>query len=148
MPDPEQQVRDWLAAYTAPTAGVAYLLCDRHDPTRTAVTVVLPDLSAATLTFGDLSRRAADLAAALAEHGVGVGDRVATLLPLGIDLTVSAVAAWRLGAVLVPLPPVLAASAVDQRLRQVAASAVVAPAEQSGKLAADAPWAVLDPDQP
>src|SRR5690606_16246498 len=100
------------------------------------------------LTFGDLSRRAADLAAALAEHGVGVGDRVATLLPLGIDLTVSAVAAWRLGAVLVPLPPVLAASAVDQRLRQVAASAVVAPAEQSGKLAADAPWAVLDPDQP
>ncbi len=148
MADPEQQVRDWLAAYTAPTASVAHLLCDRHDPTRTAVTEVLPDLSAATLTFGDLSRRAADLAAALAEHGVGVGDRVATLLPLGIDLTVSAVAAWRLGAVLVPLPPVLAASAVDQRLRQVAASAVVAPAEQSGKLAADAPWAVLDPDQP
>jgi len=145
MADPDQQVHEWLAAYTAPAVSVAHLLCDRHDPTRPAVTEVLPDLSATTLTFGDLARRAAALSAVLAARGVGVGDRVATLLPLGIDLAVSAVAVWRLGAVLVPLPPVLAASAVDQRLRQLAARAVVAPAEQTARLAADAPWAVVDP---
>ncbi len=96
MADPEQQVREWLTAYTAPTMSVAHLLCDRHDPTRTAVTEVQPDLSSTTLTFGDLSRRAAHLSAVLASHGVTPGDRVATLLPLGIDLTISAVAVWRL----------------------------------------------------
>lgn len=144
MADPEQQVREWLTAYTAPTMSVAHLLCDRHDPTRTAVTEVQPDLSSTTLTFGDLSRRAAHLSAVLASHGVTPGDRVATLLPLGIDLTISAVAVWRLGAVLVPLPPVLAASAIDWRLRQVNATAVLAPADQTSKLTTGS-WTVIDP---
>ncbi|TDQ50703.1 AMP-binding protein [Actinorugispora endophytica] len=148
MADPQQQVRDWLTAYGSPTACAAHLLCDRHDADATAVTEVHADLSARTLTYGELARRSTTLAVALRDHGVTAGDHVATLIGPGVDLTVTAVALWRLGAVLVPLSTTLAASAIDQRLRAAAARAVVCPTEHHPKITRDgAPWTVITPDQ-
>ncbi|QUX26628.1 AMP-binding protein [Nocardiopsis akebiae] len=145
VPDPEHHVRDWLATYDTPTTSVAHLLCDRHDPHATATTEIGPTLEATTLTFGELTQRSRDLATGLADLGVTRGDRVATLIPKGVDLTVTALAVWRLGAVLVPLLSSFAPSAINERLTDSGARLVVCDAEYRAKLVpgADRPWHIV-----
>lgn len=145
VPDPEHHVRDWLATYDTPTTSVAHLLCDRHDPHATATTEIGPTLEATTLTFGELAQRSRDLATGLADLGVTRGDRVATLIPKGVDLTVTALAVWRLGAVLVPLLSSFAPSAINERLTDSGARLVVCDAEYRAKLVpgADRPWHIV-----
>ncbi|NKZ02009.1 AMP-binding protein [Nocardiopsis alborubida] len=142
VPDPEHHVRDWLATYDTPTTSVAHLLCDRHDPHAIATTEIGPTLEATTLTFGELAQRSRDLATGLADLGITAGDRVATLIPKGTDLTVTALAVWRLGAVLVPLLSAFAPSAINERLTDSGARLVVCDAEYRAKLGpgADHPW--------
>ncbi|WP_017568867.1 AMP-binding protein [Nocardiopsis halotolerans] len=137
VPDPEHHVRDWLATYDTPTTSVAHLLCDRHDPHATATTEIGPTLAATTLTFGELAQRSRALATALADLGITTGDRVATLIPKGTDLTVTALAVWRLGAVLVPLLSSFAPSAITERLTASGARLVVCEAEYRNKLDTD-----------
>ncbi|MFD6952120.1 AMP-dependent synthetase [Nocardiopsis sp. TSRI0078] len=134
VPDPAHHVRDWLATYDTPTTSVAHLLCDRHTPHTTATTEIGPTLAATTLTFGELTERSRALAAGLADLGITTGDRVATLIPKGTDLTVTALAAWRLGAVLVPLLSSLAPSAITERLTDSHARLIVCDAEYRTKL--------------
>ncbi|MFE7610627.1 non-ribosomal peptide synthetase [Streptomyces celluloflavus] len=57
------------------------------------------------LTFAELDRRTAGLAAALHAHGIGRGDRVGVQLPRTADLVVALLAVWRAGAAYVPLDP-------------------------------------------
>lgn len=134
MSDPELRVRDWLATYDSPTTSVAHLLCDRHEPHAVATTEIGPTLTASTLTYGELTERSRALATGLADLGIGTGDRVATLMPKGIDLTVTALAVWRLGAVLVPLLSSFAPSAIAERLTGSGASLVVCETEHRTKL--------------
>lgn len=54
-----------------------------------------------SIAFGELDRRVTDVAAGLAADGVKPGDRVALMIPPGVDLTVALYACWRLGAVMV-----------------------------------------------
>ncbi|MCB9745403.1 MAG: AMP-binding protein [Alphaproteobacteria bacterium] len=56
-----------------------------------------------TCTYGELLERSRRVAAGLAALGVGPGDRVAGLLPAGVELVVAMLAVWRLGAVHVPV---------------------------------------------
>ncbi len=53
------------------------------------------------ITFGELAERVDDVARGLAARGVAAGDRVAVLVPPGIELTTLVYAVWRLGAVVV-----------------------------------------------
>lgn len=62
---------------------------------------------AGTLTNADLAARVRRVAAALAGRGVGQGDVVAVLLPNRVELILVLLAAWRLGAVVTPINPVL-----------------------------------------
>lgn len=57
--------------------------------------------AAGQITRGALAQRVADVAGALDARGVKPGQRVAVLVPPGIDLTTIAYAVWRLGAVVV-----------------------------------------------
>ncbi|GLU48462.1 AMP-binding protein [Nocardiopsis ansamitocini] len=134
MADPAQQVRDWLAAY--PHAAPAHLLCDRHDPDRTALVQVDADLSARTLTYGQLRERSQALAAGLTGLGVTAATPVATLMDRGIDFAVTALAVWRLGATLVPLTTALAPSAISLRLDWAKAHIVVCEDTHLAKLPA------------
>lgn len=134
VPDPELRVLEWIATYDTPATSVAHLLCDRHTPHTTATTEIGPTLAATTLTFGELGQRSRALAAGLAELGVTTGDRVATLIPKGTDLTVTALAVWRLGAVLVPLLSSFAPSAITERLTDSGARLVVCDAHHRTKL--------------
>ncbi len=69
------------------------------DPT-TAV-VELSGEDHPSISFADLNRRVLDLAAGLSLDGVRPGDRVAVLIPPGIDLMVAVYACWRAGASIV-----------------------------------------------
>ena len=53
--------------------------------------------------FGELGRRVNAMAAGLIEVGVRFGDRVALMIPPGVDLTVVLYGLWRMGAVAVVL---------------------------------------------
>lgn len=56
---------------------------------------------ASTITFAELDRRTAHIAAGLRASGVQPGDRIALLVPPGADLTATLYGIWRAGAVAV-----------------------------------------------
>lgn len=132
---PEDRIHELLARYSASKACVAELLCDDHPGDAVAYTVVEPDLSAITLTYGQLRDSSQRFAAALAELGVGPGDRVATLMGKSADYLVALLGIWRLGAVHVPLFTAFARPAIATRLLGSRAKVVVCDAAQRGKLA-------------
>src|SRR6478609_6857966 len=57
-------------------------------------------------------RWAERLAAVLTDHGVRPGDRVLVMMPNSPDVTSAFHAVWRIGAVIVPVPPQLVAAEV------------------------------------
>ncbi|MDF1596825.1 MAG: alpha/beta fold hydrolase [Acidimicrobiia bacterium] len=70
----------------------------------------------ASLTFAELNSDVRSVAAGLAEFGVEKGDRVALLVPPGIDLAVSLYACWRIGAVVVVADAGLGARGMSRAL--------------------------------
>lgn len=143
---PHQRVDDLLTTYSDPGLCLADLLCDRHPATAVAFTIVEADLSVYELTYGELQDRSRRCAAALAELGVGTGDRVATLMGKSADLVVTLLGLWRRGAVHVPLFTAFGPAAIAMRLAASGAKVVVLDAGQREKLApgdvipANAPW--------
>jgi acetyl-CoA synthetase len=138
-----------LQRFGAPDACAAQLLCGDHPLGDLAFTVVEPDLAARDLTFGELERESAAFAAALADLGIGPGDRVGVLMSRSIELIVTLVGIWRRGAVLVPLSTALGRPGIALRLRASAARLVVVDADRRTKLAAgegvpaDPQWRVV-----
>ncbi len=73
-----------------------------NDPTSAQqVAVIEAGGSGASATWWRLKQVVDELAAGLASRGVRPGDRVALLVPPGLDLTASIYACWRIGAVVV-----------------------------------------------
>ncbi len=68
------------------------------------------------LTYAELEARSARLAGWFAERGLGVGDRIACMLPRSPELLVAVLATWRIGAVYQPLFTAFGPDAVDYRL--------------------------------
>ncbi|MDV6245753.1 AMP-binding protein [Rhodococcus opacus] len=150
--DIDERIRQLLAQYDTPQACAAELLCDRHPDDTVAFTVVESDLSKTDLTYGDLRRKSAQFAAALAELGIEPGDRVATLMSKSAQLVVVLLGIWRRGAVHVPLFTAFAPPAIGFRLESSDAKIVVSDANQLDKLQpgedipADTPWLVIAAD--
>ena len=63
--------------------------------------VELHDSTAGRLTFRELHDDVTRIGAGLAAHGVQPGDRVALMIPPGLDLTATLYACWRIGAAVV-----------------------------------------------
>jgi bile acid-coenzyme A ligase len=74
-------------------------------PAAIAVISVAPDARATALTWGRLSHLTNVAARGLAAQGVTPDTTVAIALPAGLDHVVATVAAWKLGALVVPLDP-------------------------------------------
>jgi acyl-coenzyme A synthetase/AMP-(fatty) acid ligase/pimeloyl-ACP methyl ester carboxylesterase len=70
----------------------------------------------ATITFAELDADVKSVAAGLAEFGIAKGDRVALLVPPGIDLTACLYACWRIGAVVVVADAGLGARGMSRAL--------------------------------
>ncbi|HET9873887.1 MAG TPA: alpha/beta fold hydrolase [Propionibacteriaceae bacterium] len=69
------------------------------------------------VSFDALQRRVRQLAAGLAAIGVRAGDRVALLVPPGVDLTTAVYACWRIGAVIVVADAGLGLAPMGRALR-------------------------------
>jgi acetyl-CoA synthetase len=149
VPKPAVRIEELIDRFSADDACPARLLCDDHPADTVAFTVVESDLTARDLTYGELRERSARLAASLAEHGVGPGDAIATLMGTSAELVVSVLAIWRRGAVHVPLFTAFAPAAIAMRLEGSDARMLIVVADQRSKLdpsadmPADAAWRVV-----
>ncbi len=77
------------------------------------------------LTFGQVEMRADALAASFAQQGIGAGDRVALVLPAWPEFVLSAFAAAKVGAAIVPINPLITTAELRYTLRQTQARAAV-----------------------
>ena len=117
---------------------IAADVCDRwalSEPVRPAILEVAPDGTVATITHGALRARSLALAAGLSARGVAAGDRVAVLLPQSAHVVATHLAAYRLGAVALPLAGLFGAEALRYRLADSGARAIITDATGLAKLA-------------
>lgn len=115
--------------YRGKSIPLAHLLCDRHLPGKRAHPAMIHEsVSGLTseLSFGKLADYSARFARVLKDIGVRKGDCVAVMLPKGVELVITALAIWRIGAVYMPLFSTYATSAVVSRLESSEAKAIVA----------------------
>lgn len=77
------------------------------------------------LTFGDFGDRVEAVAEQLAGLGVGKGDVVAIQLPNRVELLVSMVAAWRLGAAATPVNPAFTANEAGYQIGDSGAKVLI-----------------------
>jgi long-chain acyl-CoA synthetase len=77
------------------------------------------------LTYAELAEWVDAVAEQLAERGVGRGSVVAIMLPNRVELLVTMVAAWRLGAAATPINPVFTATEADYQIQDSDAAVVV-----------------------
>jgi long-chain acyl-CoA synthetase len=68
------------------------------------------------LTYAEFAEWADAVAEQFAEYGVGPGSVVAVMLPNRVELLISIVAAWRLGAAATPINPVFTANEADYQI--------------------------------
>ena len=113
-------------------------VCDKwaeRDPDRTALIHKRRDGAVETYSFADIRRLSNRLANALAAHGVARGDRVGILLPQAPETAVSHVAVYKMGGVAVPLFSLFGVEALEYRLGNCGARAVVTDAVGAAKIA-------------
>lgn len=84
------------------------------DRSRDAVVEMAP--SRRSITFGELTDQVERLATGMASFGIAAGDRVAVMVPPGIDLSLAVYACWRRGATLVLVDSGLGPSGMRQAL--------------------------------
>ncbi len=102
-------------------------LCRKHDSDSVALRYD-PDGDSETteqFTFGDIDRRSDRLASGLADLGVEAGDRVGVVVPQRPENPITHLANWKLGAVSVPLTVLFGPDALQYRLEDSEAVAVV-----------------------
>jgi acetyl-CoA synthetase len=107
---------------------IAEACCDawaRREPQRTALRCVGADGAMRDVAYGELARASRRLANTLAAHGIGRGDRVAVLLPQVLEAALTHLAAYRLGAVVVPLFTLFGEDGLRFRLADSGAKALV-----------------------
>lgn len=116
---------------------MAEACCDswaRAEPGRRALIHVRGDSITEEWTYGRLAAASNRLANALRAAGVGSGDRVAILLPQCPEVAITHFAAWKLGAVTLPLFTLFGPDALRYRLQDSGAKAVITDPENLSKL--------------
>jgi len=92
---------DEVPHQTATRSALWAALGKRADDPSAAIVEMGPDGREASISFEDLHSNVDLVARGLASLGVHKGDRIAMLVPPGIDLAVGIFASWRIGAVVV-----------------------------------------------
>jgi len=125
-----EELREGFRWHVPECFNIAYDICDRHagNPETTArVALFHADASGIKheYTFGELKALSDKLASALREHGVQRGDRIAVLLPQMPETLISHLAAYKLGAIVVPLTVLFRQDALLHRLADSGATTLV-----------------------
>jgi acetyl-CoA synthetase len=113
-------------------------VCDRwaaRQPDRIALTFVGADGSARDYRYGELRAWSNRLANLLRGLGIARGDRIAVLLPQAPETAVGHIAVYKLGAIAVPLFALFGPEALQYRLGNSGAKAVITNRDGAGKLA-------------
>jgi len=96
-----------------------------HNPDQLALIYEQPTGAVSMHTYGDLDERSDRLAAGLRGLGIEAGDRLAVVIPQSPTNPIVHLAAWKLGAISVPLTVLFGSDALKYRLRDSGARAVV-----------------------
>lgn len=106
---------------------IAQACCDRWADGTGRLALIHLDAQgrAERITFDALRSASARFGNLLRAHGIGRGDRVAVLLPQGPEALLAHLAAYRLGAIAVPLFQLFGPDALEFRLRDSGAAAIV-----------------------
>ncbi len=129
-------LRDGFAWDIPERFNIAAAVCDRHlGGRRTALIHEDAQGQAVAWTFEAVHEAACRLANVLAAHGVARGDRVGILLPQGPEALVAHCAVYRMGAVALPLFLLFGPEALEYRLGDSGALAVLTNAAGAEKIA-------------
>ncbi len=110
---------------------IAAAVCDRHRDIshRPALLCETASGTKAQYSFTDLYRLSNQLANVFLSMGVGPGDRIAILLPQRVETGLCHLAAWKIGAVSLPLSALFGTDALRYRLEDSGAKILVGAAE-------------------
>jgi acetyl-CoA synthetase len=112
-------------------------VCDRWarlDPRRTAIFNVRANGDVDEISYGWLRETSGRLANVLSARGIRRGDRVAILLPQAPAVAAAHVAAYKLGAIALPLAMLFGIEAISYRLADSGARALITNAQGLAKL--------------
>ncbi|MEP3431268.1 MAG: acyl-CoA synthetase [Roseibium sp.] len=115
--------------------GVA--ICDawaEKDPDREALVFAEEDGPTTSYSYGDLKRLSNQLANLLKARGVQPGDRVGVLIPQSPETAIAHIAAVKLGAITIPLFALFGEEALEYRLKDSGAKAVITDESGAAKL--------------
>ncbi len=144
QPNTLPDIRDYDRLYRAfrwqipERYNIGVAVCDRwaaRDPRRLAILHVRPDGKPEEIGYGWLKETSNRLANVLGAHGIKRGDRVAILLPQMPEVAAIHVAIYKLGAVALPLATLFGVEAIEYRLTNSGARALVTNAQGLAKLA-------------
>ncbi len=109
------------------TFNIGVDVCDRHanDPSRLALLYEDDTGHVSTHTFAEFRARSNQLAHTLSRLGIRRGDRVGVILSQRPETAVVHLAAYKLGAIALPLSTLFGPEALDYRLRDAGAKVVV-----------------------
>ena len=110
---------------------IATAVCDRHRDIshRPALLCETASGTKAQYSFADLYRLSNQLANVFLSMGVGPGDRIAILLPQRVETGLCHLAAWKIGAVSLPLSALFGTDALRYRLEDSGAKILVGATE-------------------
>ncbi|WP_312367716.1 AMP-binding protein [Ensifer sp.] len=95
-----------------------------------------PDGAHRALSYGEFSRQSSAFARGLEREGIRPGDRVAILLPQGFEAAIAHAGIYKLGAIALPLALLFGVEALEYRLLDAGAAAIVTNAFGQERLAA------------
>ena len=117
---------------------IADMCCDRWakaQPDRLALIEAKDNQEARYWSYAELFRAANQLAHYLREQNIAEGDRVAVLLPQGPEVLIAHFAAYRIGAILLPLFTLFGPDALQYRLFDSGAKLVITDTDSLEKIA-------------
>ncbi len=103
-------------------------ICDRQaaaTPEKPALIVVEEGVADKTYSFSDIRLLSNKLANLLGDQGLGMGDRFAILLSQSVEAAISHVAAWKMGAISIPMFTLFGEDALLFRLQNSGAKILI-----------------------
>ncbi len=114
-------------------------VCDRwakREPDRTALIFIDQSGTTSHISFSQLMAQSNRMANLFAGMGIQRGDRIGILLPQAPETAFAHIAAYKIGAIAVPLFTLFGAEALEYRLGNAGVAMLVTDCEGAGKIAA------------